>query len=102
MSEDRERDTTLVGHVASVRGGLVLVRLADTPTTLAMVEGESYRVGQLGAFLRIPLGYTQLYGVCTQVGADIAPGQSADVDYVALEAEATPSMVGYRWMTIAL
>ena len=38
-------------------------------TTFMMVDGHSYRVGQVRAFLRIPLGYTQLYGVCTLVGA---------------------------------
>ena len=67
-------DPTFIGQVASVTGGVVRVRLReDMPTTLVMIEGESYRVGQIGAFFRIPLGYTQLYAVCTQVGADAAP-----------------------------
>ena len=69
---------TFIGRVASVRGGVVRVRLQGLPTTLIMVGGESYRVGQIGAFLRIPLGYTHLYAVCTQVGADAAPTQPAE------------------------
>ena len=63
---------TLIGRVESVKGGVVTVRLEDLPTFI-MVDGRSYRVGQVGAFLRIPLGYTQLYAVCTIVGADAAP-----------------------------
>jgi DNA helicase HerA-like ATPase len=66
-----------------------------------MVDGEAYRIGQIGAFLRVPLGYTHLYGVCTQVGADAAPPQ-ADPLPVTLEAEDSHSLAGYRWMTIAL
>ena len=63
---------TLIGHVDSVKGGVVTIRLRDDVPTLMMVAGRSYRIGQVGAFLRVPLGYTQLYGVCTLVGAAAA------------------------------
>jgi len=97
-------DPTFIGQVASVTGGIVRVRLRqDMPSTLIMVEGQSYRIGQIGAFYRIPLGYTQLYGVCTQVGADAAPPHP-EVEGLALEreTEAEDRLSGYRWMTIAL
>lgn len=97
-------DPTFIGQVASVTGGVVRVRLReDMPTTLVMIEGESYRVGQIGAFFRIPLGYTHLYAVCTQVGADAAPPN--DVEFArgrALELPDTERLAGYRWMTITL
>jgi DNA helicase HerA-like ATPase len=97
-------DPTFIGQIASVSGGIVRVRLReDMPTTLVMVHGESYRVGQIGAFFRIPLGYTQLYAVCTQVGADAAPPNTEDgARGGALEAPASDRLAGYRWMTIAL
>ena len=66
-------DPTFVGCVDSVKGSTVTVRLRDRIPTLIMIGGQSYRVGQIGAFLRIPLGYNQLYGVCTLVGAAAAP-----------------------------
>ena len=67
-------DATYVGQVASVTGGVVRVRLRnDMPSTLVMIEGTSYRVGQIGGYFRLPLGYADLYAVCTQVGADAAP-----------------------------
>jgi uncharacterized protein len=94
------RAPTLIGDVASVRGGLVTVRLRDVPSTLVMVRGEAYRLGQIGSFLRIPLGYTQLYGVTTQVGADAAP-VVADAD-LQVEESTGPGLVGYRWLSMAL
>jgi len=97
-------DPTFIGQVASVSGGVVRVRLReDMPTTLVMIQGESYRVGQIGAFFRIPLGYTQLYAVCTQVGADAAPTNIDEANRGrALETSITERLAGYRWMTVAL
>ncbi len=52
--------------------------------------------------MRVPLGYTSLYGVCTQVGADAAP------PFVPEEAQPPPMYnealppPDYRWLTIAL
>ncbi|MEM7315096.1 MAG: ATP-binding protein, partial [Planctomycetota bacterium] len=60
------------------------------PSTLVLVDGETYRVGQVGAFVRVPLGYTQLYGICTQVGSSAVP-QSSD--------EQPP---GFRWLSMSL
>lgn len=98
---ERRGAPTYVGWVASVRGGVVRVRLQSLPTTLVMVAGESYRVGQIGAFLRIPLGYASLYGVCTQVGADAAPlAPSESPEPFAHDEDDAPE--GLRWMTMSL
>lgn len=44
-------DPTYIGQIASVTGGVIRVRLRqDMPTTLVLVDGESYRVGQIGGF----------------------------------------------------
>ncbi|TXH37157.1 MAG: ATP-binding protein [Rhodospirillaceae bacterium] len=73
------------------------------PSTLVMIGGESYRVGQIGGFFRVPLGYTNLYAVCTQIGADAAPPGSADGSFgAALEDDMQLHLSGYRWMTIVL
>src|SRR5260370_5813339 len=83
---------TLVGAVASVTGGIISVPLLeDIRTRVILVEGEFYGLGQVGAFLRIPLGYTQLYGVCTQVGAAAIPS-----------AIVVGTQPGQRWLTISL
>lgn len=97
-------DPTYVGQVASVSGAVVRVRLReDMPSTLIMIGGESYRVGQIGGFFRVPLGYANLYAVCTQIGADAAPPGSAEQSFgPALETDTQLRLSGYRWMTIVL
>ena len=73
------------------------------PSTLILIGGESYRVGQIGGFFRVPLGYANLYAVCTQIGADAAPpGAAEEVFWTALETEHQKRMSGFRWMTIVL
>lgn len=73
------------------------------PTTLVLVGGESYRVGQIGGFFRIPVGYTQLYAICSQVGADAAP-LSSPFEHAILERDSAKDedLAGFRWMTIVL
>ena len=60
-------------------------------TGLSFVHGESYRIGQVGSFVRIPLGFIDLYGVVSQVGAGAAP-----------RAEDGKATYGNRWITVQL
>lgn len=101
MTEPSLIAATYIGQVSGVRGGVVQVRLRDVPTTLVMIDGSAHRIGQIGAFVRIPLGYTQLYGVCTQVGSDAQPSEQDD-GTPALETVAEPRLAGFRWMQVAL
>lgn len=67
-------DPTFIGTVQDVAGTSISVALArETLTGLSFYKGESYRVGQVGSFVRIPLGYTSLFGIVSQVGAGAAP-----------------------------
>lgn len=85
-------DPTLVGKVQDVHGATVTVKLTDeTITGLSFVQGEGYRIGQVGSFVRIPLGFINLYGIVTQVGAGAAP-----------RAEGDNHPYGNRWMTVQL
>ena len=72
-------DPTLIGTVQDVTGTAVSVSLAsETATGLSFFKGESYRIGQVGSFVRIPLGYTSLFGIVSQVGAGAAPNTQED------------------------
>ena len=97
-------DPTYIGQVASVTGSTLRVRLReDMPSTLLMIDGESYRIGQIGGFFRIPLGYASLYAVCTQIGADAAPSaEAATIQTGALEISDETHLSGFRWMALAL
>ena len=75
------RDPTYLGAVASVSGSSVSVHLAPSIASgLTIIEGRSYRIGQVAGFVRIPQGYQDLYGIVAQVGAMAAPPAAAGVN----------------------
>lgn len=85
-------DPSRLGTVEDVNGASVSVKMSDsTPGGLLFVNGEAYRVGQVGGFVRIPSGYVDLYGVISQVGAGAAPGPP----------ELAPQF-GNRWLKVEL
>lgn len=68
------RDPTYLGSVASVSGSAVSVHLAKSIASgLSIIEGRTYRIGQVGSFVRIPQGYQDLFGVVSEVGAKAMP-----------------------------
>lgn len=83
---------TLIGSIQDVKGSTVSVVLNDSAFSgLSFVDGHGYRVGQIGSFVRIPLGYNELYGIVSKVGASAVP-----------EIEAKEHPYGNKWMTIQL
>lgn len=85
-------DPTLLGTVQDVKGATVSVSLdATTLSGLAFIKGHGYRIGQVGSFVRVPMGYIDLFGIVSQVGAGAIPEKIAHLE---------PQ--GYRWMTVQL
>ena len=85
-------NATFIGIVQDVHGATISVSLnEDTVTGLSFVEGQGYRAGQVGSFVKIPMGFTNLYGVVSQVGAGAAPTR---------DKEAMP--YGNRWLSVQL
>ncbi len=85
-------EPTLLGHVGQVTGATVSVKqVATISSGLAMINGRTYHIGQVGGFVRIPQGYLDLFGIVSQVGSDAIP-------------EALRAMEGQssRWLTIQL
>lgn len=61
------RSPTLLGSISSVSSSSIAVELADTMESgITILEGKNYRIGQVGSFVKIPLGYNQLYGVISE------------------------------------
>lgn len=59
-----------------------------------MIDGHTYRVGQVGSFVRIPLGYQDLYGVVSEIGAAAIPESITVKEMDAQDTE--------RWMRVEL
>ena len=85
-------DPTYLGWVSGVSGSTITVQLSESLSSgLAVISGHTYRVGQVGSFVRIPMGYQDLYGVVSEVGAIAAPSPLVSNDF----------FTG-RWMRIEL
>lgn len=84
---------TLLGYVGAVTGAAVCVRQSPSVASgIAIIGGKSYRIGQVGSFVRIPQGYHDLYGIVAEVGANATPDAARD-----------PNGRGDdRWLTIQL
>lgn len=83
---------TFLGRVGNVAGSTVSVRQSESVASgISIIGGRSYRVGQVGSFVRIPQGYHDLYGVISEVGAEATPGTLVDA-----------RQRGESWMTVQL
>lgn len=84
--------STLLGTVQDVNGTSISVKLTGSHSSgLTFVNGQGYRIGQVGSFVRIPIGYIDLFGIVSQVGARSVPENIKDKE---------PD--GYRWITVQL
>jgi uncharacterized protein len=58
---------TLLGVVSAVSSSSVSVDLSvSVESGIVVLEGRNYRIGQVGSFVKIPLGYNHLYGVISE------------------------------------
>lgn len=87
-----QNKSTYLGTIQDVSGTTVSVTLANESLSgLTYVDGEGYRIGQIGSFVKIPIGYIDLFGIVTQVGASAVP-----------ENQLMNQPFGNRWLTIQL
>jgi DNA helicase HerA-like ATPase len=83
---------TLLGHIGAVSGSTVSIQQIEGAFSgILIIGGRSYRIGQVGSFVRIPQGYHNLYGIVCDVGANATP-----------EALKNFGERGHRWMTVQL
>ncbi len=69
-----QSNQTAVGEIDSINGNIVSIRLLDNiKSHMPIIDGIVYRVGQIGSFLKIPLGFANLYGIVTQIGSAAVP-----------------------------
>jgi ABC-type dipeptide/oligopeptide/nickel transport system ATPase component len=69
-----QNNQTSIGEIDSINGNVITIRLFDNiKSHMPIIDGIVYRVGQIGSFLKIPLGYANLYGIVTQIGSAAVP-----------------------------
>jgi len=88
-------DATFLGLIRRVIGAKILVELSveQLPSANPIIHGRIYRLGQVGSFVRIPLGFLNIYGIVSMVGAsEIKHPENIDLSLY----------LGQRWIEIQL
>jgi hypothetical protein len=75
------KSQTQIGEIVSVSGNVISVQLSDSiKSNMPIIDGIVYRIGQIGSFLKVPLGYANLYGIVTQIGAAAIPERLKELE----------------------
>lgn len=88
-----KNETTYLGLIVRVIGSKLFVELSeDLPSSTPIIGGRLYKVGQIGSFVKVPLGSLNIFGIVTMVGANPAAQATDDFDFP----------YGKRWLEIQL
>lgn len=88
-------EITFIGTIVRVVGSKVFVELnEDLPSSTPIIKGKIYKVGQVGSFVRVPLGTINVFAIVTMVGAN----PYKDI----VEENEIPFPYGNRWLEIQL
>jgi DNA helicase HerA-like ATPase len=89
---------TEIGEIDSISGNSISIKLFDSiKSNMPVIDGVVYRVGQIGSFVRIPLGFANLYGIVTQIGSAAIPEGLKEMYYKDYE-----TFKNTRWINIVL
>jgi len=81
-----------LGTVQDVQGATISIALnKDTVSGLSFIDGHGYRIGQIGSIVRVSVGFTDLFGIVSHVGAGAVPESLID-----------NQPYGYRWLKVQL
>lgn len=91
--------STFIGRIKNLAGNRLSIQLDEKiKSIMPIIDGVLYKTGQIGSFVKIPLGYTSLYGIVTQIGADAIPDSLKEV---ALESN-LDKYYTTRWINVSL
>ena len=86
-------EVTYLGTVIRVDSGSVEVEVSDEiPSAAPIINGRLYKIGQIGTFVKLPIGNITIYGIVSSVSN--SPSK--------LEVQGVPYTGGSRYLTIQL
>lgn len=61
-------DITYLGNIIRVDSNTVEVEVSnDIPSAAPIINGRLYKIGQIGTFVKMPIGNITIYGIVTSV-----------------------------------
>lgn len=87
------RDVTYLGNVIRVNSGLVEVEVTDSlPSSAPIINGRLYKIGQIGTFVKMPIGNINIYGIVSSVSNSPSRDEENHVE----------QLVGSRFLSVQL
>ena len=72
-------EITYLGHIIRVDSGTIEVEVSnDIPSAAPIINGRLYKIGQIGTFIKIPIGNITIYGIVSSVSN--TPSKSDEIN----------------------
>lgn len=86
-------EITYLGHIIRVDSGTVEVEVSnEIPSAAPIINGRLYKIGQIGTFIKIPIGNITIYGIVSSVSNTPSKSDEFNLKY----------SFGSRFLTIQL
>lgn len=86
-------ENTFLGKIIRVDSSIVEVEVADTiPSATPIINGRLYKIGQIGTFVKIPIGNINIYGIVASVSNTPSKAEESDIR----------KLVGSRYLSVQL
>lgn len=86
-------EITYLGHIIRVDSGTVEVEVSnDIPSAAPIINGRLYKIGQIGTFIKIPIGNITIYGIVSSVSNTPSKSDEINLKY----------SFGSRFLTVQL
>ena len=86
-------EITYLGHIIRVDSGTIEVEVStDIPSAAPIINGRLYKIGQIGTFIKIPIGNITIYGIVSSVSNTPSKSDELNLKYT----------FGSRFLTVQL
>lgn len=86
-------EITYLGHIIRVDSGTIEVEVSnDIPSAAPIINGRLYKIGQIGTFIKIPIGNITIYGIVSSVSNTPSKTDETNLKYT----------FGSRFLTVQL
>jgi len=86
-------DITYLGHIIRVDSETIEVEVSnDIPSAAPIINGRLYKIGQIGTFVKIPIGNITIYGIVSSVNNTPSKTEEVEIKY----------QFGSRFLTVQL